>query len=180
MPKKTLSSYSIQYKQLIEEAEFAGEWFIAVDEGTEIEKRNKKITLRSQLYSFLATIRQEAEGVKPDLWAFKHREFAAQTGVKIVEGGVLLYPKKSGAISQLIEMSLQAGAQKKLKSKPVDTDEANAVMARIIEREAQREAERNRRPKTQEEIDKEIEGGLYRAVRLINENGDPINPKDEK
>lgn len=180
MPKKTIASFSAQYKQLIEEAEFAGEWFIRVEGGTPTEIRNKKITLRSQLYTFLAVIRHEAEGPKPNPWAVLHREFAAQTGVKIVEDGVMLYPKKSGTISQLIEMSLQAGAQKRLETKPIDDKEANAVMARIMERHAQREAERNRIPKTQEEINEEINGGLYRATRLINENGDPINPKDEE
>lgn len=167
---RSLKSYSPQWRELIERAEIAGEYLIPVNEGTEIEKRNRKIGLRAGIYSFLAAIRQEA---KPGTWAERYKAYAEETAIKIVDEGVLIYPKKSGTLSKIIEASFDSDQGPKASDKDI-SEEAAAAMQRILARQE------SQKRKTEEETAEELKGPLYRAHRMIDENGNPTKPKEQE
>ena len=103
-----------------------------VEEGTEREKANIKISMRSQLYSFFAAIREEVRKweekeeeysiwvdgmsrakvsgksvLKPMRpWAADFVEFAKQTSVRLEENGVRLVPKTQTCVAELLGRSV--------------------------------------------------------------------------
>lgn len=100
---KRLDNYPHDYIPFIEQAALGGEAFVEVEARTEMEKKNLKITIRSQLYSYLAAIRAEAK--EGNMWAIRHEEYAKRTAVRMEENGVRLIPKSDTTIAALLRRS---------------------------------------------------------------------------
>lgn len=109
--------------------------FIPIKGGTEQETKNLKISLRSQLYSFFAAIRNEAVGVVGrGNWAIGHVRFAEQTAVRIEEGGLRLISKNQTATAEILRQALDLGRE----------EMGMESLEMALEREAQESAERLR------------------------------------
>lgn len=115
---KKLNNYPQQFFRLVEQTQREGEMFIPIQGDTVQATKNMKISLRSQLYSFFAAIRKEAEewenrkGDKGPIWAMKHVKFAEQTAVRAEEGGLRLIQKDNTPMAGLLGRALELSREK--------------------------------------------------------------------
>lgn len=175
MPRKPqrVAAYPPQFRSLIVEAEKVPEYSFSCP-------KEQKITLRTMLAKYLKAIRIESEEweagnrLDPAPWFHGYAMWASKTSVGETPEGIRLYPRNEGKIAKLLEEILVnqgiQSTEEKIKVEGLD------FMNRLLAKEKEKEWV----PKSREEIDRELAGPLHRAHRLIDENGDPIKPKEQE
>lgn len=154
---KPLSSYARQWRELVEKIYLSGELIVPVRVGTDLERRNMRISLKSQGYRFFKTMQAEAKEDNK-CWAAQYVNVALQTSIKDTPEGVLFYPKKNGSMSQLISAALAEAAaveglplensnetmkaiQERLLAKHVNSKTPEELAAEALERQRREEIE---------------------------------------